>query len=69
VFSELTEREREVLKLVAEGKRNREIGEALFITEKTVKNHISSILAKLDLPETDDHHRRVLAVLTFLDSR
>ncbi|MBW3622390.1 MAG: response regulator transcription factor [Armatimonadetes bacterium] len=47
VFSELTEREREVLKLVAEGKRNREIGEALFITEKTVKNHISSILAKL----------------------
>jgi NarL family two-component system response regulator LiaR len=47
VFSELTEREREVLKLVAEGKRNREIGEALYITEKTVKNHISSILAKL----------------------
>jgi DNA-binding NarL/FixJ family response regulator len=47
VFSELTDREREVLKLVAEGKRNREIGEALFITEKTVKNHISSILAKL----------------------
>lgn len=47
VFSELTEREREVLKHVAEGKRNREIGEALFITEKTVKNHISSILAKL----------------------
>ena len=47
VFSELTEREREVLKLVAEGKRNREIGEELFITEKTVKNHISSILSKL----------------------
>jgi NarL family two-component system response regulator LiaR len=47
VFSELTEREREVLKWVAEGKRNREIGDALFITEKTVKNHISSILAKL----------------------
>jgi DNA-binding NarL/FixJ family response regulator len=47
VFSELTEREREVLKLVAEGKRNREIGYELFITEKTVKNHISSILAKL----------------------
>jgi len=47
VFSELTDREREVLVLVAEGKRNREIGDALFITEKTVKNHISSILAKL----------------------
>jgi RNA polymerase sigma factor (sigma-70 family) len=47
VFSELTEREREVLKLVAEGLRNREIGERLFITEKTVKNHISSILEKL----------------------
>ena len=47
VFSELTEREREVLKLVAEGKRIRAIGEELFITEKTVKNHISSILSKL----------------------
>jgi NarL family two-component system response regulator LiaR len=47
VFSALTEREREVLKWVAEGKRNREIGDALFITEKTVKNHISSILSKL----------------------
>ena len=47
VFSELTDREREVLKLVAAGKRNREIGDALFITEKTVKNHISNIFSKL----------------------
>lgn len=47
VFSALTDREREVLKLVAEGLRNREIGERLYITEKTVKNHISSILEKL----------------------
>jgi DNA-binding NarL/FixJ family response regulator len=46
-FSQLTDREREVLQRVAEGKRNREIGDELFITEKTVKNHISSILAKL----------------------
>ena len=48
-FSELTEREIEVLKEVATGKRNREIGETLFISEKTVKNHISSILLKLQV--------------------
>ena len=47
LFSELTDREIEVLKKVATGKRNREIGETLFISEKTVKNHISSILFKL----------------------
>ena len=49
LFSELTEREIEVLKEVATGKRNREIGETLFISEKTVKNHISSILLKLQV--------------------
>ena len=49
VFAELTEREKEVLKEVATGKRNREIGETLFISEKTVKNHISNILAKLQV--------------------
>jgi len=48
LFSELTDREIEVLKEVATGKRNREIGETLFISEKTVKNHISSILFKLN---------------------
>lgn len=47
IFADLTDREREVLKLVAEGKRNREIGARLYITEKTVKNHVSSILSKL----------------------
>ena len=49
VFAELTEREKEVLKEVATGKRNREIGESLFISEKTVKNHISNILSKLQV--------------------
>jgi len=49
LFSELTDREIEVLKEVATGKRNREIGEALFISEKTVKNHISNILFKLQV--------------------
>jgi DNA-binding NarL/FixJ family response regulator len=47
VFSQLTDREREVLKLVAEGKRNKDIADELFISEKTVKNHISNILFKL----------------------
>ncbi|MCS6777604.1 MAG: response regulator transcription factor [Chloroherpetonaceae bacterium] len=49
MFAELTDREREVLKELAQGKRNREIAEALFISEKTVKNHISSILMKLQV--------------------
>jgi DNA-binding NarL/FixJ family response regulator len=49
IFAELTDREREVLKEVATGKRNREIGETLFISEKTVKAHISNILAKLQV--------------------
>ena len=49
LFSELTAREIEVLKEVATGKRNREIGETLFISEKTVKNHISNILLKLQV--------------------
>jgi len=65
----LTEREREVLALVAEGASNAGIAKRLWVTEGTVEKHVRSILAKLRLPETPDDHRRVLAVLTFLDSR
>ena len=64
----MTEREREVLALVAEGASNAGIAKRLWVTEGTVEKHVRSILAKLRLPETPDDHRRVLAVLTFLDS-
>jgi serine/threonine-protein kinase PknK len=65
----LTQREREVLALMAEGASNAGIARRLWVTEGTVEKHVRSILAKLRLPETSDDHRRVLAVLTFLDSR
>ena len=64
----LTEREREVLGLVAEGRSNGAIAERLFLSRKTVDAHISQIFSKLDLRESSDDHRRVLAVLTFLRS-
>jgi DNA-binding NarL/FixJ family response regulator len=64
----LTPREREVLGLVAEGRTNAAIARALVITPGAVEKHISSIFAKLDLPATDDDHRRVLAVLRFLQA-
>ena len=65
----LTPREREVLALMAEGRSNGGISRVLWVTEATVEKHVRSILMKLRLPETDDMHRRVLAVLTFLDAR
>jgi DNA-binding NarL/FixJ family response regulator len=64
----LSEREREVLSLVAEGRSNAGVAHRLWISEGTVEKHVRSILTKLDLPGTDDDHRRVLAVLTYLDS-
>ncbi|SEF13489.1 response regulator transcription factor [Jiangella alba] len=65
----LTEREREVLALVAEGRSNAGVARRLWVTEGTIEKHVRSILTKLDLPEGDDDHRRVLAVLTFLEQR
>ena len=65
----LTEREREVLALVAEGRSNARISHQLWVTEGTVEKHVRSILTKLELPEAEDDHRRVLAVLTYLDGR
>ncbi|MEU3541356.1 response regulator transcription factor [Streptomyces paromomycinus] len=62
----LTEREREVLALMAEGRSNAGIAGALVVSESAVAKHINNILAKLDLPRTDADHRRVLAVLRFL---
>ena len=65
----LSPREREVLALMAEGRSNAGIGRHLWVTEGTVEKHVRSILMKLDLSEAGEDHRRVLAVLTFLDRR
>ena len=65
----LSAREREVLSLVAEGRSNSGIAHQLWISEGAVEKHVRSILAKLQLPATGEEHRRVLAVLTFLDSQ
>jgi serine/threonine-protein kinase PknK len=65
----LSAREREVLAQMAEGRSNAGIAHRLWVTEGTVEKHVRSILTKLTLPETADDHRRVLAVLTFLEAR
>jgi DNA-binding NarL/FixJ family response regulator len=64
----LSAREREVLALMAEGRSNAGIARRLWVTEGTVEKHVRSILAKLELPETGDDHRRVLAVVAFLEA-
>ena len=65
----LTPREHEVLGLMAEGCSNSGIGRRLSVTEGTVEKHVNSILTKLQLPESPDDHRRVLAVIAFLEAR
>ena len=65
----LSPRELEVLAQMAEGRSNTGIAHRLWVTEGTVEKHVGSILAKLNLPSTEDDQRRVLAVITYLDSR
>jgi DNA-binding NarL/FixJ family response regulator len=64
----LTDRERQVLALIAEGRSNSAIAQRLVVSERAVSKHCTSIFAKLDLPPSDDDNRRVLAVLAYLDS-
>jgi serine/threonine-protein kinase PknK len=68
-LSDLTPREREVLQLMAEGRSNAGIARQLWVSEGTVHKHVRSILSKLPLSETADDHRRVLAVITFLNAQ
>jgi DNA-binding NarL/FixJ family response regulator len=65
----LSTRERDVLALMAEGRSNAGIAHRIWVTEGTVEKHVRSILSKLNLPETGDGHRRVLAVVAFLEAR
>jgi DNA-binding NarL/FixJ family response regulator len=65
----LTPREQEVLALMAEGRSNSAIAAAMFVTESAVGKHVNNIFAKLDLPPADSDHRRVLAVLQYLNER
>jgi DNA-binding NarL/FixJ family response regulator len=67
-LEDLTERELEVLTLMAEGRSNKAIAERLFITEHTVEKHVKNIFATLRLPQSEEDHRRVLAVVTFLNA-
>jgi DNA-binding NarL/FixJ family response regulator len=68
-LDQLTKRELDVLALIAQGHSNGAIGDRLFLSRKTIETYISQIFSKLGLHESPEHHRRVLAVLTFLRSR
>lgn len=65
----LSEREREILALIAEGRTNKGVGDRLGLSQSAVRKHVSSIFSKLDLPAGDDDHRRILAVLAYLRPR
>lgn len=65
-FAELTDRERDVIDLMAQGRSNKAIAAELFVTEGAVEKHISKIFDKLDLPPSSEDHRRVLAVINYL---
>ena len=66
-LDELTPREREVLGLMAEGRSNAAIAEQLVVSDRAVEKHVTSIFSKLDLNASSEDHRRVLAVLRFLE--
>jgi DNA-binding NarL/FixJ family response regulator len=66
VLDELTEREREILAMMAEGRSNHGICERLVLSPRTIESHVRTIFQKLDLPPAEDDHRRVLAVLAYL---
>jgi DNA-binding NarL/FixJ family response regulator len=68
LLGRLTPREREVLALMAEGRSNAAVASGLFVSEKAVSKHIANVFMKLDLPPSGDDNRRVLAVLTYLNS-
>jgi DNA-binding NarL/FixJ family response regulator len=68
-LEQLTDRERDVLALMAEGRSNKAIADRLFVTEHTVEKHVKNIFATLRLPPSADDHRRVLAVVTFLNAQ
>lgn len=69
ILDGLTPRELDVLELMAQGRSNRSIAARLVLSERTIETHVTSILAKLGLPESTDDHRRVRAVLTYLEAR
>jgi DNA-binding NarL/FixJ family response regulator len=64
----LTPREREVLELMAEGRSNQAVADKLVVTPRAVEKHVTSIFVKRGLPASSDDHRRVLAVLTYLNA-
>jgi DNA-binding NarL/FixJ family response regulator len=68
-LEQLTDRERDILALMAEGRSNQAIGERLFLSPRTIESHVGSIFAKLGFAPRNDDNRRVLAVLTFLDAQ
>ncbi len=69
ILDALTPRELDVLQLMAEGRSNAAIGTRLFLSERTVESHVRSVLGKLAIPDSAGDHRRVLAILAYLDAR